>query len=257
MRDALQRVGQAVREIIHGIDAPGIARAVVLGVADAVERGVAHDQVGRGHVDLGPQHAHAVRKLPGAHAAEEIQIFLHAAVAVRALAAGLGERAAIFADLLGGEVVHIGLAHFDELFGVFVELFKIVGGVEFAVLPVPAQPAHVLADGLHVFGLFLGGIGVVKAQIAEAAELLGHAEIETDGLGVPEVQIAVGLRREARVHLAAETAGGIVFLNPGADEVHAGLGRFVGRGVIAGLHRVGLAGGGHSALHAEVINGNL
>jgi len=46
------------------------------------------------------------------------------------------------------------------------------------------------------FLLFLGRIGVVEAQIALAAEFLRDAEIEGDGLGVADVEIAVGLRRK-------------------------------------------------------------
>ena len=57
--------------------------------------------------------------------------------------------------------------------------------------------------------------------------------------------------------LTAKTAGGVVLLDAGADEVHTWPSRFRGRGVAVDLHRVGVAGGGHSALHAEVINRNL
>ena len=43
---------------------------------DAVEDRSAHVHVGRCHVDLGPQHTSAVLELPGAHAAEEIDVFV-------------------------------------------------------------------------------------------------------------------------------------------------------------------------------------
>jgi hypothetical protein len=43
----------------------------------------------------------AVGELAGAHAAEEVEVLLDAAVAVRAVRAGLGQRAAVLADLLG------------------------------------------------------------------------------------------------------------------------------------------------------------
>ena len=45
----------AVREVVHRIDAPLVAGAVMLGVQDAVHHRVAHVQIGRGHVDLGAQ----------------------------------------------------------------------------------------------------------------------------------------------------------------------------------------------------------
>ena len=51
---------------------------------DAVEHGVAQVDVAGGHVDLGAQHARAVRKFAGLHAAEQVEVFVHRAVAERA-----------------------------------------------------------------------------------------------------------------------------------------------------------------------------
>ena len=244
MGDTLHGVRQAVGVVIHGVDAPGVARAVVGGVTDAVERGVAHDQVWGGHVDFGAQHVCAVGEFSGPHAAEEVEVFFHAAVAPGAFAPRFGQGAAVPADFLGRKVVHIGLAHLDELLGILVKAFKIVGGVKFPVLPVAAQPAHVLADGVHVFRVFLGGIGVVKAQVALAVKFFGHAKVEADGFGVPQVQVAVGLRGKAGVHLAAEAAGGVVLEDACADKVDAGPGRVGGSGC-------GCCGGGMFRRHGK------
>ena len=38
---------------VHGVDAPFVARVVVVGAANAVNGGVAHVDVGAGHVDFG------------------------------------------------------------------------------------------------------------------------------------------------------------------------------------------------------------
>ena len=94
-------------------------------------------------------------------------------------------------------VVDIGLAGADQVLGPVVELLEIVGGVIEVLAPVEAEPAHVALDGVDVFLLLLGRVGVVEAQVAAAAELLRHAEIEADRLGVADMQIAVRLRREA------------------------------------------------------------
>ena len=69
----------------------------------------------------------------------------------------------------------------------------------------------------------LHGIGVVEAQVALAAELGGEAEVEADRLGVADVQVAVGLGREARVHAAAVLVGLQVFEDDVADEIGTGL----------------------------------
>src|SRR5271169_2100785 len=63
--------------------------------------------------------------------------------------------------------------------------------------PIEAEPTHVGLDGVDIFLLFLDRIGVIEAQMALAAELLGNAEVETDRLGMADVQIAVRLGREA------------------------------------------------------------
>ena len=101
VRDALDRVGLPVREVVGRVDAPGVARPRVLRVEDAVQDRVAQVDVGRGHVDPGAQHARAVGELAGAHAREQVEALLDRPVAPRAVAAGLGERAAVLADLVG------------------------------------------------------------------------------------------------------------------------------------------------------------
>ncbi len=58
--DALQRIRLPVGVVVHGIDAPLVAGALVRGMQDAVHHRVAHIQVGRGHVDLGAKHARAI-----------------------------------------------------------------------------------------------------------------------------------------------------------------------------------------------------
>ena len=154
--DALDRVGLAVGEVVGRIDAPRVARPRMLGVQDAVQHRVAQVDVGRGHVDPRPQHARAVGELAGAHAREEVEVLLGRPVAPRALAAGLGERAAVLADLVGRQVVDVGLAGLDEVDGPLVELLEVVGGEVQVLAPVEAEPADVGLDGVDVLLLFLG-----------------------------------------------------------------------------------------------------
>ena len=104
----------------------------------------------------------------------------------------------MLADLFGGEVVDVGFARLNELQSPLVELAEVVGGVAEA-LPLEAEPAHVGHDGVDVLLLFLFGIGVVEAQVGFAAELVGETEVDADGLGVADVQVAVGLGRKARL----------------------------------------------------------
>ena len=45
MRDAFDGIGNAVRVVVHRVDAPFVAGVVVMGAADAVDDGVAHIDV--------------------------------------------------------------------------------------------------------------------------------------------------------------------------------------------------------------------
>ena len=63
-----QRVADRVREVIHRIDAPLVARAMVRAILDAVDGGVAQIDVRGSHVDLRAQHVRAFRELAVLHA---------------------------------------------------------------------------------------------------------------------------------------------------------------------------------------------
>ena len=195
--DMLDRVALSVGVVVHGVDAPFVACAVVVGVQDAVHDGVAQLHVGVRHVYLGAQHLLAVGKLAVAHALKQIEVLLDAAVAPGAVLAGLGDGAAAEADLLLRLVVDVGQSLLDEDHGPLVELLEIVAGVVHSG-PFKAQPADILLDGVHILGVLLHGVRVVETEIGLSAIFLGEAEVKADRLGVADVQIAVGFWREAR-----------------------------------------------------------
>ena len=55
---------------------------------------------------------------------------------------------------------------------------------------------HIFLNGIDVFHVFLNRIRVVKAQIAFAAEFLCKTEVDADGFGMADMQIAVGFGRK-------------------------------------------------------------
>ena len=193
---------------------------MVRGAQDAVHQRIAQVQVWRRHVDLGAQRARAVRKFAGAHALEQVEVLFDAAIAIGAFFAGLGERSAILANFFGAQVADVGLALLDQLDRPIEELVEVVGGVIEAV-PLVAQPVHVANDGVDVLLLFLLGIGVVEAQVGLAAEFRSQAKVQIGGLGVAEVQIAVGLGRKAGLHASGELVGLEVGNNDVADEIRS------------------------------------
>ena len=196
MRDALDRIRLAVREIIGRVNAPVSAGARVRGVQNAVENRIAQVDIPRAHIDFRAQHAGAVRKFSPSHATEEVKVFAGEAVAVWAVAAGLGQCAARGSDLLRALIVDISKAALDQVFGPFIELIEVIRGMIQVRPPIKAEPAHVALDRVDIGLLLLDRIGVVKTQMAAAAEFLGDPEIEADRLGVTDMQIPVRLRRK-------------------------------------------------------------
>ena len=100
------------------------------GVQDAIQDGVPHVHVARGHVDLGAQHARTVGQVAAPHLLEEILVLLDRTGAIGAILAGLGQTAAIRTDLVGAEVIDVGLALLDQLDRPLVERLEVVGGIE-------------------------------------------------------------------------------------------------------------------------------
>ena len=237
MGHALVGVRERVGVVVHRVDAPRVTGPVMAGVPDAIQDRVAQVDVGRRHVDPGAQHVRAVGELAGAHAPEQVEVLVDAAAPVRRVDAGLGQRATMSADLVGRVRVHVGQPAPDQVLGVLIEPLVVVRRVVLAVVPVEAEPADVLLDGVHVLDVLLDRVGVVEAQVAMAAVLVRHAEIEADGLGVADVQVAVGLGRKAGDDLAAVDAGRHVGGDDLADEVDGGrrrLGRTRGAAIGTG-----------------------
>ena len=83
--DVLQRVHEAVLEVVGRVDAPLIAHVGVRDVFDSVRDGVPHAGVRASHVDLHSQRRFALRELALAHVLEQPKILLHRSVAPRTL----------------------------------------------------------------------------------------------------------------------------------------------------------------------------
>ena len=186
------RVLERVREVVHRVDAPLVAGVVVGDLADAVDGGVAQVDIGRGHVDLGAEDGLALVVGAGAHFLKLGEVLPDGAVAVRAVLAGRFEVAAVFAKFVLSEVADEGLAGADELQRALVHEIEIVRGVVVVGAPgrnrASARPRGWIR---RIPDIFLGGIGVVHAQVALTGVFGGEAEIQADGFGVADVQVAV------------------------------------------------------------------
>ena len=187
---------------------------------DAVDDGVAHVEVARSEVDFGAERHAAVGEFSRSHAGEQVKALLDRTVAVGTFRGRLCI-AAVLAHLLGRQLADIGETLLNQLDREVIHLLKVLGRVEEAVVPVEAQPRDILFDRVDVLDVLLGGVGVVHAQVADAAEFLCGREVDADCLGVSDVEIAVRLGRETGVNLFAlvSAALGDVLLDKIVNEV--------------------------------------
>ena len=87
--------------------------------------------------------------------------------------------------MLGRHVVDIRLTLAYKIDGVLVELVEIVRSIErrtadIFVGPPANKPSDIGHYGIDILGFFFSGVGVVHANVANAAELARDPEIETN-----------------------------------------------------------------------------
>ena len=73
MRDVLDRIRDRVRVVIHRVDAPLITGAMMMRMADSIDRRIAQVHVRRGHIDFCAQDVLAILELACLHPAQQVQ----------------------------------------------------------------------------------------------------------------------------------------------------------------------------------------
>ena len=185
---------------------------MVAHVDNAIHGGVTHVHIWGCHVYLGAEGAGAVGELAVLHPLKQVKVLLDGAVTPGGVLAGLGKGAPVFTHLILIKVAHVCNALFDELYSQLIAGIKIVGAVEH-IVPLEAQPLDVFLNGVYEFLVFLGGVGIVIPEVAAAAVLFRHGKVDSQRLGMADVQVAVGFGREAGLYV-----GQALFLNVLFDE---------------------------------------
>ena len=148
----------------------------------------------------------------------------------------------MLSDLVGVQVIDVGVPIFDQLDRPLVELGKVVRRIERTIAPVEPEPLHIFDDRFDVKVFFFSRIGIIEAQITQTTELAGKTKVETDGLGMPNVEEPVRLRWKSRLDAAVPLTCFQVALDDFPDEVgrhcrSAGR-RIVRVGSVCFIHRV-------------------
>ena len=200
MRDALDGILYRMCKVIHRINAPLVSCIVVCHMRHTVENGISHIQIGRRDVNARAEYLLTICVLSVLHLLKKLQILLHGTAAKRIFFARLCKSTSVFLNLLCGQVRHICLSFPNQLHCALVHLVKIVRGKKQPVLPVRAKPFDIRLDRLHKLDVLLGRIRVVKTHVELAAVFFCDSIIDKNRLGMTNVQIAVWLRRKARMY---------------------------------------------------------
>ena len=145
-----------------------------------VDHRITHVDIRGRHIDLGTQDLLAVLVFPVLHLFKEPQILLHRTVAVWAVLPGFLKSTTVFPDLVGRQVADECLPLPDQLDRTFIHHFKIIRRKIQVLLPVCAEPLHILLDRFHKLHILLGRIGVVEPQMKGSVIFLRQTRIQKD-----------------------------------------------------------------------------
>src|SRR4030095_10869040 len=94
-------------------------------VEDSIHDWVAQTKVWRAHIDLRPQRSRTIGELSFFHALEQVETLFDGTVAIRAVPAGLGQRAAILANFIGAEIAYESFSVLNQLNGPIIKLLEV------------------------------------------------------------------------------------------------------------------------------------
>ena len=172
MGNALDGILDGMCKIVHRIDTPFISGIVMCHVRHTINNRISHVHIWACHIDSGAQNLFAVGIFARFHLFKQNEVFFYASLCTGIHLTRLGQRTAVFTDLIRGKIRNVSFAFLNQLYSALIHLVEIVGCKEQSVLPVCAQPFYVRLDRFYKFDLFLRRVGIVKTEIEFTAVLL-------------------------------------------------------------------------------------
>mmetsp|Transcript_28265 Transcript_28265/g.64011 ORF Transcript_28265/g.64011 Transcript_28265/m.64011 type:complete len:288 (-) Transcript_28265:221-1084(-) len=211
MRNILKRVDDAVSVVVCRIDTPLVTGLGVRRVLDAVEDCVPHRWVVAPEVALHAKHCLTLFILPRPHLLELVKVFLDTGLPPGTECSSrhffevvnmcLSDDVSACFDLIFGLVADIRVPLTDQLECKLVQLFEVIRRVS-DFDRVVSEPFDVGKNGIDVLLLLRLRVRVVEAhdRLSPDSHGLGDlrlSEVEVHRLCVTDVEVAVGLGREA------------------------------------------------------------
>ncbi|MNC27643.1 hypothetical protein D3C75_758200 [compost metagenome] len=126
VRHMLNGILKRMSKGVHRIDAPSIARIMMMRMGNPVNDRITQVNIWRGHVNFGAKHLFAIFEFSSTHAAEQVQILFDRALPVRAVYPRLSQRTAVFTDLVSGQVIDVRFSFLNQQLCPFVHFPKII-----------------------------------------------------------------------------------------------------------------------------------
>ena len=189
-------------EVIHGVGIPFVAGTDMGDVQYTIDKRVAEQHVGMGHVDLGSQHEGSRFTFATVHKLKELQVLLNRTVAEGTVGTRTGRRTLLLGNHLGTLLVNVGTSLLDEPYGKIPKLLEIVAGIV-DVGPLETEPFDIILNALDIFRILFDWVGVVKTEVTDTVIFLGQSEVDGNGLGMSDVQLPIGLWWETGLHPTA------------------------------------------------------
>mmetsp|Transcript_10839 Transcript_10839/g.22932 ORF Transcript_10839/g.22932 Transcript_10839/m.22932 type:complete len:229 (-) Transcript_10839:169-855(-) len=219
-------------EIIVGINTPTFSSMRMGGVSNPVCHQIIHVGIGTFKIHLQSQSQSSLGMQTQPHLFKEFQVPLYRSITTSPRQNVLTRNGKLLiwilpnrtsrAPLLGqitlrfhlrlGHIADVGQAPLDQLHGQLVKLLEIVRGVR-GLLGFPTQPLQIPPKRIDILRSLGVGVGVVITEDGSTtlhgnAELIeGEAEVHVHGLGVADVEVAVGFGGEAGAHNALVDGG--------------------------------------------------
>ena len=115
MRDVFNCIALTVSKVIHGIDAPLVAGAMVVGMFDSVNDRITHVHILMRHVDLRPKNLLSVAISSFFHFLKKRAVLLNGSGAIRTIFSRLRRCTFQRSDLLCSTVIYICQSFADEI----------------------------------------------------------------------------------------------------------------------------------------------
>ena len=162
MRYVFDGITLAMGKIVHGVDAPFVARAVMMGMFYPVHQWIAHVHVNMSHVHFCAQYFFTILVFALFHFGKQLQIFFYAPIPIRIVYSRLRGCTFLFGYFFARTVIYVSKAIADQRNSKLVELLKIIGGIKF-LRPVKAEPLYIIFNAIYIFRFLRNRVSIIKA----------------------------------------------------------------------------------------------